>query len=168
MFEKIRKFLKKTPKEHQLSAIDMDEKILRCFVLYSERIDRSSAANGPCIYIYVKPGHRSFSKNIDFVKEVYSLNNIKLNKHVSHLDNKETEVLYISAKSYVEDLNDKEKQFLKRTAPEVNNLSDYKWSKEGKYILERTQDINVKIGIESGQINPKHWEGPIRLPYRTR
>lgn len=189
MFDKIRKFLKKLPEqelakepiqepaqpvvttetpkvEDQLSPMDLDEKILRCFVLYSEYIDRSSAVNGPCIYVHVKPGAGSFAHNIDFVQEVYALNNIKLNKHVSHLDHKETEVLYISVESYMENLNDTQKQFFKRTAPEVKDLSDYRWSKTG--VLERAHDIDVKIGIERGIIDPKIWQDPIRLPYNTK
>jgi len=150
----------------QPSTMDLDEKVLRCFVLYSEYIYHSTAVRGPGIYVYVKPGAGSFAHNIDFVQEVYALNNIKLNKHVSHLDGKETEVLYISAQSYIEDLNDTQKQFFKRTAPEVKELSDYRWSNEA--VINRAHDINVKIGIERGVIDPKIWQDPIRLAYNVK
>ena len=190
MFDKIKKFLKakqeltensiqepaqpivatETPKApaqpKQPSTMDLDEKVLRCFVLYSEYIDYSTAIKAPCFYVYVKPGYGSFSKNIDFVQEVYALNNIKLNKHVSHLGGKEKEVLYISVRSYMEDLDDTQKQFFKRTAPEVKELSDYRWTNEA--VLDRAHDINVKLGIEHGEIDPKVWQEPIRLAYNVK
>lgn len=149
----------------QQNTMDLDEKVLRCFVLYSEYIDYSTGPKCSCFYVYVKPGRGSFSKNIDFVQEVYALNNIKLNKHISHLNGKETEVLYISMQSYMENLDDIQKQFFKRTAPEVKQLSDYRWSNES--VIDRAHDINVKIGIERGIIDPKVWEEPIRLPYNN-
>jgi len=154
----------KVEEKQKPSTMDLDEKILRCFVLYSEYIEYST--KGAAIYVYVKPGYTGFSSNINFVKEVYSLNNIKLNKHVSHLDNKETEVLYISLRSYMEDLNDTQRQFFKRTAPKVEDLSDYRF-RDDSSIFDRAHDIDVKIGIESGQIDPKVWRDPIRLPYNT-
>lgn len=177
MFEKIKKFFKgkkqleqpviaeKPDQQDKLSeTILQDEKILRCYVLYSERIDYSTATKGSCIYVHVKPGTDYFLlKNIDFVQQVYAENKIQLNKHVSHLHNKETEVLYISCKSYEEDLDDTQKQFFKRTAPEVKYIYDYKYSNDG--VSDRAYDIAVKMGIEHGVINPKVWQGPIRLPY---
>lgn len=186
MFEKVKKFLnakrhleqpvivndssaksevKEQPK--QPDTVSQDEKILRCYVLYSEYIYYSTATKGSCIYVHVKPGSDHFTfHNIDYVQQVYAENKIPLNKHVSHLRGEEEEVLCIPVKSYMEDLDDAQKQFFKRTAPEVKEISDYKHSHDG--VSDRAYDIAVKMGIERGVINPKVWQGPIRLPYNTK
>lgn len=186
MFEKVKKFLnakrhleqpvivndssaksevKEQPK--QPDTVSQDEKILRCYVLYSEYVYYSTATKGSCIYIHVKPGSDHFTfHNIDYVQQVYAENKIPLNKHVSHLRGEEEKVLCIPVKSYMEDLDDAQKQFFKRTAPEVKEISDYKHSHDG--VSDRAYDIAVKMGIERGAINPKVWQGPIRLPYNTK
>ena len=176
MLEKIRKFFnaKKQLEQpvqpkvvedysiNQNNTMLQDEKILRCYVLFSEHVFHSTAIKDPwCIYVHVKPGYQ----NVEFVQAVYAENKIPLNIHFSRLYRKEEAeaVLYISLKSYMEDLNDTQRQFFERTAPEVKDIKDYR---NNQAILDRAYDLSVKMDIERGRINPKTFEGPIRLPYQ--
>lgn len=81
-------------------------------VVYSTAVKSSL----PCIYIYVAEG-----VNIDLVQNIYAEFGIQLKKHVSKLDKKTQEVLFISTEDYMK-LDKKQKAFFDRTAP----TSDYR------------------------------------------
>lgn len=171
MLEKIKKFFKKTPEQKQeagqgskpIQTVEkteetqekkpdfpdtmlLDEKILRCFVLYAEHVYSTAVKElgGSCKYIYVQPGEIWPNKNIDFVQYVYASYGINLKKHISHLNGKETEVLYISSQSYVEDLNKTQQQFLERTAPNIPYFYDMR--DRDKEAFDRAIKLQDEIG----------------------
>jgi len=105
--------------KEQLEHKAQDMRILRYLITYAERV-HSTAAKGSLVhYIYVQPGmfdNIIGISNIDFVQQVYALNGINLKKHLSHLDDKETEVLFITAEDYL-NLGEAQQKFLSVTAP---------------------------------------------------
>ena len=133
-----------------------DEKILRCFILYAQHVYSPAVKElgGSCKYIYVQPGEMWPNKNIDFVQYIYASYGINLKKHISHLDGKETEVLYISSKSYIEDLNETQKQFLERTAPNIPYFYDMRYRDPEAY--KRALELQDQIGR---QMYPEFYQG---------
>ncbi|MFQ6778338.1 MAG: hypothetical protein ACLRFI_03535 [Alphaproteobacteria bacterium] len=92
-------------------------------IVNSEPVNSTVANGAECKYIYVKPGmYDNLMKisNIDFVREIYAINGINLKKHISHLDNKEEEVLYITAADILK-LSDAQGRFLYETAPSFSH-----------------------------------------------
>jgi hypothetical protein len=76
-------------------GISGDKEVLMQLVENMESV-RSTATNGGlCIYVYVKRGKTDKIDNLDFVSQIYAKYGMNFKKHISHLDGKETEVLYI-------------------------------------------------------------------------
>ncbi|MFQ6739702.1 MAG: hypothetical protein ACLRFJ_03500 [Alphaproteobacteria bacterium] len=100
--------------------MNVDKCLLRYLVINAGNV-RSTVSDDPlgCLYIYVKPG--MYEKiievsNIDFVQEIYAQNGIQLKKHISHMDGKETEVLFITITD-LSKLTDLQQDFVSDTAP---------------------------------------------------
>ena len=99
----------------ELTQMELDRRILRYLVVDAAEVN--SPTFGFCRYIYPKSGMIDDLMKvsyIDFVKQVYAKNGIVLQKHVSHLGNKE--VLYITEKEIAK-LSDTQENFLNDTAP---------------------------------------------------
>ena len=98
--------------------MNTDEKVLRYLITGAENFVRSTAG-GWCYYIFVKPG--MFDRmlrvsNIDIVQAVYTEHGINVKKHVSHLDGKEQEVLFMLSEEVIK-LDEAKLTFLQHSAP---------------------------------------------------
>ena len=69
------------------------------------------------LYIYPAP-----SVNIDTLQDIYADLDIKLKKHVSHLDNKERTVLYISTPDFMKLTEEQQKILTTPTEPGYKRL----------------------------------------------
>ena len=140
------KVLDNQEEQKQNKTMLQDEKILKCCVLYAEAIAYSTSVKGPCIYIHTKPGRDIYEiSNADFVQYIYAEYGINLKKHISHLDHKEKEVLYLSAKSYCA-LDEPTRNFFDRTAPIIKDIHDYRDSD----VYDRANYLLDKIIKEQG------------------
>ena len=106
--------------EEQLKQMDVDKRILRYLVTGAVRVN-STVVKDPlgCRYIYVKSGYYDDLlkiSNIDFVQQIYVANGIPVSKHVSHMGDKEQEVLFIPVSDVLQ-LTDVQQKFLDSTAP---------------------------------------------------
>ena len=106
--------------KNNVQKTQQDKRLLR-YLITDADIVHSTAAPDPlgCHYIYVKPGwYNSVTKisNIDFAKFVYAENGINLKKHISKIDGKETEVLFIGITEEY-NLPSASQEFLENTAP---------------------------------------------------
>ena len=86
MFNKATKLLKQA---------EQDRILLKSFIIKNEPVHSTAERGAMCVYYYVKPGETNGITNIEFVQKVYAKYGINLKQHVSHLDKKETPVLYI-------------------------------------------------------------------------
>ena len=106
--ESIKKILGISQKKSaEKTELQKYENILHQLVDGAEWV-HSTAVKGAlrCLYIYAAP-----NTNIDTLKEIYGDLGIKLEKHVSHLDNKERTVLYISTPDFMK-LNETQQKIL--------------------------------------------------------
>jgi hypothetical protein len=103
------KFKKPEPQSEQKTKY---QNVLRQLIDHAEHVYSTAVKSAlPVLYIYPVP-----DANIDLIKDMYADMGIILNKHISHLDGKETEVLYITAKD-IFSLPSELQEFLESTAP---------------------------------------------------
>jgi len=87
-------FKKQTSDEEKMQKY---ENVLQQLVDRAEWVHSTATKSTlPCLYIYAAP-----SVNIDTLQETYADLGIKLEKHVSHLNNKKCTVLYISTQDFM-------------------------------------------------------------------
>jgi len=82
----------------------------------AEFVNSTAEGGEMCIYIYPHS-----NANLDFIKEAFADMGINLKKHVSHLDNKTQEVLYITV-SNVNKLTQEQKKFFDNITQKAINL----------------------------------------------
>lgn len=110
--EKIKEKLKKQPTKEEKTQ--KYKNTLRQLVDGAEWVHSTATKSAlPCLYIYAAP-----NANIDTLQGIYADLGIELKKHVSHLDNQERTVLYITTQDFME--LDKQKQDI-LSAPTAKN-----------------------------------------------
>ena len=133
----------------EIEQMEQDGRILRYLVVGTDWV--SSKTLGDCHYIYPKLGmFNNFVSNIDFVKEVYAQHGIILQKHISNLDKKETEVLYIKMSDY-DMLSNEQKRFLSDTAPSW--YSDSERASCFNMVLSKVVSPSVKLQYKNKMKN---------------
>lgn len=124
--------------ETKETVMSVDERMLRYRIDDTKFMKFSSATDSPCFYIYPKPGmadELAKISNIDFVMAVYVSHGINLKKHISHWNEKEIEVLYISFNDWSL-LDEDQKEFFNKTAPLVGGKDlDQRFVNYINYIL---------------------------------
>ena len=124
---RVKQLLKKQPKKEE-NQTQKYKNMLQQLVDGGEWV-HSTVTKGalPTLYIYVAP-----NANIDTVQGMYADLGIDMKKHVSHLDNKERTVLYISTPDFMK-LNETQQGILKtpteksyKRAKEENQTQKYK------------------------------------------
>ena len=142
-----------TDNKQQLEQMTTDTDLLRYLIIDSKNV-KSTVTDDKwgCRYIYVKPGF--YDKilgvsNIDFVQEIYAQNGINLKKHISHLDNNETEVLFIAASDILK-LTDMQQNFLYGTAPDVG--FDRRSRARSSQVINTIFDRNRKLELQNQKI----------------
>ena len=101
---KVKQMFKKQPEKDQTQIY---KNILHQLVDKGEWVYSSITKSSlKTLYIYVAPG-----ANIDTVQGIYADLGINMKKHVSHLDNKERTVLYISTQDFMK-LNEAQQEIL--------------------------------------------------------
>lgn len=127
----------------------IDEDVLRYLVTGAENFVSSTAIKERwCYYIFVKPGMMEDLmkvSNIDVVQAVYAEHGINTRKHISHLDGKEQEILYIPSSEVAEYDNDK-LTFLRHTAPAHFDDAVSKRKVELINKVYRSKGVKTKLG----------------------
>lgn len=140
----------------EMTQMELDRRILRYLIIDSEVIVRSTAIEDPagCRYIYIKSDDKQtyyydrihrFISNVDLVQGIFAQYKINLKKHVSHLDGKETEVLYIGVSDYNK-LSDLQKRFLDEIAP-----TSLVYGERDRALTERLSEIANGMFFKNGR-----------------
>lgn len=125
----------------ELTQMEQDRLILRYRVVDAAEVN--SPTLGFCRYIYPKLGMFDSIipvSNIDFVREVYAKNGIVLQKHVSNLNNKKEEVLYITLED-IDKLSNAQKKFLDDTAPLPYRYHDDHYRTIGRRVTDILNEV---------------------------
>lgn len=135
--------------EKEEKQIRIDEAVLRFLIIGADNYVSSTAIKERwCYYIFIKPGMMNELmkvSNIDVVQTVYADHGINARKHVSHLDGKEQEVLFIPS-SEVAAFDNKKITFLHHTAPVYY---DYAVGKRETELINRVyhaKDVKSSFG----------------------